>query len=291
MPKKRTVFCSTKIFDENRWFNRRWHGALCLKPFNQFNHCAKERDLSEGIPTTSHDTGASGSVQAECGVLRHSLEGALQMRRVRLDRPRPADLPLPCPRLLPIRRARRRTRRAAGGVATVPDIMQNHKKQKRVQNIFARAAAPPGVPAMWSSRRCGSLLTASSRSAAARVSCAPPRPARSAPPPPSRTNWTRLVHPSVLTGHIGSPPRRAQPAAGARRGRGRGGAGRGGLPARRRTRRQRSTRGARLPPAPPRASPGACARPSSGTGSAAGQQRCSGAGLGCLSWLPHPQRM
>ena len=22
------------------------------------------------------------------------------------------------------------------------------------------------------------------------------------PPPPSRTNWTRLVHPSVLTGHV-----------------------------------------------------------------------------------------
>ena len=24
------------------------------------------------------------------------------------------------------------------------------------------------------------------------------------PPPPSRTNWTRLVHPSVLTGHVSS---------------------------------------------------------------------------------------
>jgi hypothetical protein len=24
----------------------------------------------------------------------------------------------------------------------------------------------------------------------------------SAVPPPSRTNWTRLVHPSVLTGHV-----------------------------------------------------------------------------------------
>ena len=24
------------------------------------------------------------------------------------------------------------------------------------------------------------------------------------PPPPSRTKWTRLVHPSVLTGHVSS---------------------------------------------------------------------------------------
>ena len=29
-------------------------------------------------------------------------------------------------------------------------------------------------------------------------------PPRGPPPPPSRTKWTRLVHPSVLTGHVSS---------------------------------------------------------------------------------------
>ena len=29
---------------------------------------------------------------------------------------------------------------------------------------------------------------------------------RANPPPPSRTKWTRLVHPSVLTGHVSSIP-------------------------------------------------------------------------------------
>ena len=32
------------------------------------------------------------------------------------------------------------------------------------------------------------------------------------PPPPSRTKWTRLVHPSVLTGHVSSLSRSARPA-------------------------------------------------------------------------------
>ena len=31
-----------------------------------------------------------------------------------------------------------------------------------------------------------------------------PPNSRPAPPPPSRTKWTRLVHPSVLTGHVSS---------------------------------------------------------------------------------------
>jgi hypothetical protein len=37
------------------------------------------------------------------------------------------------------------------------------------------------------------------------LGAAAPADARSPlPPPPSRTNWTRLVHPSVLTGHVSS---------------------------------------------------------------------------------------
>jgi len=36
------------------------------------------------------------------------------------------------------------------------------------------------------------------------VRAATPRPARL--PPPSRTNWTRLVPPSVLTGHVFARP-------------------------------------------------------------------------------------
>jgi hypothetical protein len=33
---------------------------------------------------------------------------------------------------------------------------------------------------------------------------APARASAATPPPPSRTKWTRLVHPSVLTGHVSS---------------------------------------------------------------------------------------
>ena len=44
---------------------------------------------------------------------------------------------------------------------------------------------------------------------------APPRArARRPPPPPSRTKWTRLVHLSVLTGHVSSRQVRAARAAG-----------------------------------------------------------------------------
>ena len=42
--------------------------------------------------------------------------------------------------------------------------------------------------------------------------CAPPLP-----PPPSRTKWTRLVHPSVLTGHVSSTQRPARRAPGTQR--------------------------------------------------------------------------
>jgi hypothetical protein len=47
---------------------------------------------------------------------------------------------------------------------------------------------------------------------AARPACssAPPRLRPPPPSPPSRTKWTRLVHPSVLIGHVSSTRRRAR---------------------------------------------------------------------------------
>ena len=43
--------------------------------------------------------------------------------------------------------------------------------------------------------------------------CQPRRSGRPPPPLPSRTKWTRLVHPSVLTGHVSSIPPYARRAA------------------------------------------------------------------------------
>jgi len=83
-------------------------------------------------------------MQAEGGVLRHSLEGALQMRRVRLNRPRRADLPLPCARIPPVRRARRRTRRAAGGAAIFPDLMLTQNKTKPSSKYFCAGRGATG---------------------------------------------------------------------------------------------------------------------------------------------------
>ena len=84
-----------------------------------------------------------------------------------------------------------------GPLAEVDDLLKRRASTSARDNVGAPPPASAPRPASPATGR---------REAVRRTSARRARAAAVPLPPPSRTKWTRLVHPSVLTGHASSIP-------------------------------------------------------------------------------------